>query len=116
MFDNDPWHPDQLEDYAQLKTDAERLRFFECNGVDPAHKAEYLRLKFPPPQKEPKPSAHTGKPEQNHSGTSRLSFGLPPLVLPLLSLLSSDRYSGHFFSLQETSVFHIMHTICILSI
>lgn len=64
MFDNDPWHPDQLEDYAQLKTDAERLRFFECNGVDPAHKAEYLRLKFPPPQKEPKPSAHTGKPEQ----------------------------------------------------
>lgn len=54
MFDNEPWHPDQLEDYKRLTTDAERLRFFECNGVDPDHMAEWRRLRFPqPPKPEP---------------------------------------------------------------
>lgn len=65
VFDNEPWHPDQLEDYKRLTTDAERLRFFECNGVDPDHMAEWRRLRFPqPPKPEPEPPASAEKPKQ----------------------------------------------------
>ncbi|MGN0179447.1 MAG: hypothetical protein ACI4DY_08420 [Monoglobaceae bacterium] len=44
MSDDENWPDDILSDFNKLKTDEQRLAFFEVNKPDERHKAIYQRL------------------------------------------------------------------------